>query len=339
MNRLWVQLWLAFILFTALTLGVLVAAAFLLDEALPPGEQAPIVLSGVVVLGGTLSVLFAATLARYLAGSISLVSRAAQRIASGDLSARARTATRRSPGRGEMAQLLNLFDGMAESLEKLERDRLAGAAALAHELRTPLTILKGRLEALRDGVFSPTSKEFGLLLVQIDSLSRLVEDLRTLSLAEAGKLSLNLERVDLARLAQAVIDSSETQAVARGVQFVLNVHGEVQVMGDERRLQQIVTNLVDNALAFSPQGGRVYVSLTSDPSQVVLSVRDTGPGVRPEALAHIFERFYQDDTARSSNGVGLGLAIVRSLVSLHGGHVEARNHPQGGAEFCVTLPL
>lgn len=338
MNRLWAQLWLALILFTAVTLGVLVAAAFVLDEVLPPGEQGPIVLGGVLLVGGTLSVLFASMLARYLAGPISWVSRAAQRIAGGDLSARARTANKQARGRGEVTQLLTFFDGMAESLERLEQERREGAAALAHELRTPLTVLKGRLEALRDGVFKPTLEEFDLLLTQINALSRLVEDLRTLSLADAGQLSLKRETVDLVRLTQEVLAGNEIQAREREVQFVLTADNTVYSHGDGVRLRQIVTNLTDNALAFSPPRGTIYVTLFNNSGRVVLTVRDTGPGIRSEALAYVFDRFYQDDAARSMKGSGLGLAIVKSLVGVHGGHVEVRNHPDGGAEFRVTLP-
>ena len=338
MNRLWVQLWLAFILFTAVTLGVFVAAAFVLDEVLPPGEQAPVVLAGVLLVGGTLSVLFAASLARRLAGPLSRVSRAAQRVAAGDLNARARTADEQAGGRGEVAQLLSCFDGMAESIERLERERREVAAALAHELRTPLTILRGRLEALRDGVFGPTPKEFELLLAQTDALSRLAEDLRTLSLAEAGKLSLNHEKIDLVRLTQEVLAGSELPARGREVQFVLTADSDVYAFGDEVRLRQVVTNLTDNALAFSPLRGTIYISLFSESKKITLTVRDTGPGIRPEALAYVFDRFYQDDAARSAKRSGLGLAVVKSLVGLHGGHVEVRNHPGGGAEFRVTLP-
>lgn len=338
MNRLWVQLWLGMVLFTGLALSILVGAAFLLDEVLPPGEQGPLVLGGVFLVGVTLSALAAATLARYLAKPLSLVSQAAQRVANGDLSARVQTTTRRTKGRGEIAQLLRNFDGMAESLERLERERRANAAATAHELRTPLTVLKGRLEALRDGVFEVTPNELVLLVAQADALSHLVEDLRTLSLAEVSKLSLDFGTVDLARLAREVLEGYETQAAARGVRLVLNALGDVYVKGDRMRLRQVMTNLLDNALAFSPREGRICVSLSHDVNGAVLVVRDTGPGIRREALGRVFDRFYQDDTARLEGGSGLGLAIVESLIGLHGGHVEARNHPEGGAELYVTLP-
>lgn len=227
---------------------------------------------------------------------------------------------------------------MAESLERLERERRANDAATAHELRTPLTVLKGRLEALRDGVFEVTPNELVLLVAQADALSHLVEDLRTLSLAEVSKLSLDFGTVDLARLAREVLEGYETQAAARGVRLVLNALGDVYVKGDRMRLRQVMTNLLDNALAFSPREGRICVSLSHDVNGAVLVVRDTGPGIRREALGRVFDRFYQDDTARLEGGSGLGLAIVESLIGLHGGHVEARNHPEGGAELYVTLP-
>ncbi len=340
MNRLWARLWLGLIVFAVLTLGLLVGAAFVLDEVLPSGEQGFLVLGGVVGVGGTLSVLTALVLARLLAGPLSLVSRAARRVASGDLSARVPVTVRGAEGRGELSRLQLDFNAMAESLERLERERRVYAAATAHELRTPLTVLKGRLEGLRDGVLEATPDELALLLTQIGMLARLIEDLRTLSLAEVNRLDLDLGTVDLTRLASEVIAGCEIQAGTGGVHLSLVSPAEVFVKGDRTRLRQVITNLLDNALAFSPKESRVDVLVSRGTDNAVLVVRDAGPGVRPEALERIFDRFYQDGAAGPVpvGGSGLGLAIAKSLVRLHGGHIEARNHPEGGAEFRVILP-
>lgn len=333
---LWVRLWLGFVLVAALTLGVLAGCAFLLDAVLPPGEQGPLVLGGVLLVGGAVSVLVAALLARQLARPLSLVSQVARRVAGGDLSARVQARPREMRGRDEAAQLLINFDAMAESLERLEGERQASAATIAHELRTPLTILKGRLEALRDGVLKVTPEELALLLAQTDLLTYLVEDLRVLSLADAGRLVLERGEVDLSRLVRELTESVALKAAGRLVELTCEVREGLRVQGDEQRLRQVIANLLDNALKFSPTSGQVVVALFQDAERVTLRVRDSGPGVRSEALAHLFDRFYRDDDM--SKGSGLGLAVVKSLVELHGGRVAARNHPQGGAEFEVVLP-
>ena len=244
----------------------------------------------------------------------------------------------RRKGKTEAQRLLEDFNIMAASLERLETERQATTAAIAHDLRTPLTILWGRLAGARDGLISLDKAEVELLLGQTELLARMVEDLRTLSLAEAGKLSLRRSTVDASDLVERVVMGYVSQAADKGVTLGASIAPEIRLEADPDRIQQILVNLLDNALRFAPAGGRVWISLKAVKRSATLSVRDDGPGIGEEALKHVFKRFYREDTARSGAGTGLGLAIVHSLVSLHGGSVSASNHPSGGALFEVTLP-
>jgi len=195
--------------------------------------------------------------------------------------------------------------------------------------------LQARLAALRDGVFALDAREVQLLAQQTDLLARLVEDLRTLSLTEAGKLTLNLHTCDLSALVKDVVEGFEPRAAAKGIRLEVCAQ-EATLIGDAARLRQSVANLLDNALRFTPEAGSVAVALQTGQAGVSLLVRDTGPGIAKGTQAQVFERFYRADADRS--GSGLGLAIVRSLVELHGGRVEAMNAPEGGAVFQVSLP-
>jgi signal transduction histidine kinase len=231
---------------------------------------------------------------------------------------------------------------MAEALEHLDAERRAGAAVVAHELRTPLTILQSRLEAARDGLLPVDDGELATLLQQTGVLSRLVDDLKTLSMAEAGRLRLVVRPVDLGELADRVAAGFRTAATARGVALVVDA-AAVTASADPDRVTQVLGNLLDNALHHTPAGGTVRVAVEraevgrSGP-EAVLTVADSGPGFPADALGRVFDRFSRADAARSraTGGSGLGLAVVRALVELHGGRVEARN--AGGAQVTVVLP-
>lgn len=262
-------------------------------------------------------------------------------MAGGDLSARALLPMGEQRGLGsapgdEAVRLVYDFNAMAASLERLETERQATAASIAHELRTPLAVLQARLATLRDGVFPLDLREVGLLEQQTSLLARLVEDLRHLSLAEAGRLTLNLHACDLSALVKDVVASFEPHAAAKGVRLEVWAE-ETTLTGDAARLRQAVANLIDNALRFAPEAGSVTVTLKAQEGGATLFVRDTGPGLGEGDEARVFERFYRADAERS--GSGLGLAIVRSIVELHGGRVAAMNAPEGGAVFRVSLAL
>jgi two-component system, OmpR family, sensor histidine kinase BaeS len=338
MSRIWVRLWLGIvaagvglIIFTVLSLIVV-------DRVFRRTAQSESSLGSVIVLvgmacGALFTVGVALWLAWHLMRPIVAISEAARLITRGDLSVRATTQTR---GKNEITQLLQDFNVMAESLEKLETERKSTTATIAHELRTPITVLRGRLAALRDGVFEFSKAELDILLQQTELLARLVEDLRILSLAEVGKLSLELAEIEFAALVRTTVSSFETQAAAKQVRLELCVPEHVTVYGDEVRLRQVIANLLANAIHFTPEGGRVGVRLEARENKMSLEIRDSGEGVPKENLPHLFNRFYKSDDAKS--GSGLGLAIVKSFVELHGGQVSAANHLEGGAVFRVTLP-
>jgi signal transduction histidine kinase len=290
---------------------------------------------GVLVIG----VIVALLVARRISRPLMNVSQAAARVSRGDLSARAPISRRR--GGDETALLLRNFNSMADSLERLEGERRATSAAIAHELRTPLTILRGRLEAIRDDVITLNNKEISNLLSQTEVLSRLVTDLRTLSLADAGQISLERQTVDVRALVAQVVNSFEARAGDRGMklEFVSDLaHCDAPI--DSSRIIQVVANLIENAIRYAPEGGFARVSLNTNLNDIIITVRDSGAGIEADQLERVFDRFYRTDASRSrfTGGSGLGLAIVRTMVELHGGRITVRNHPEGGAEFEVRLP-
>jgi two-component system, OmpR family, sensor histidine kinase BaeS len=290
---------------------------------------------GVLVVG----VIIALLVARRISRPLMNVSQTAARVARGDLSARAPISRRR--GGDETATLLRNFNAMADSLERLEGERRATSAAIAHELRTPLTILRGRLEAIRDDVITLDNKEISNLLSQTEVLSRLVTDLRTLSLADAGQISLERHTVDVRALVAQVVSSFEARAGDRGMklEFVSDVP-RLDAPIDSSRIIQVTSNLIENAIRYAPEGGFARITLNSNLAEAIITVRDSGAGIEADQLERVFDRFYRTDASRSrfTGGSGLGLAIVRTMVELHGGRITVRNHPEGGAEFEVRLP-
>jgi signal transduction histidine kinase len=290
---------------------------------------------GVMVVG----VIVALLVARRISRPLMNVSMTAARVARGDLSARAPVSRRR--GGDETATLLRNFNAMADSLERLEGERRATSAAIAHELRTPLTILRGRLEAIRDDVITLDHKEITNLLSQTEVLSRLITDLRTLSLADAGQISLERHTVDVHALVSQVVNSFEARAGDRGMklEFVSDM-SRLDAPVDSSRIIQVVSNLIENAIRYAPEGGFARISLNTNLNDAIITVRDSGAGIEADQLERVFDRFYRTDASRSrfTGGSGLGLAIVRAMVELHGGRITVHNHPEGGAEFEVRLP-
>jgi len=245
-------------------------------------------------------------------------------------------------GNDEVAALARAFNGMAERLEVGERVRRQLFADVAHELRHPLAVLQGRLESMQDGVVPLDPEQVLHLQDMVLSLTRLVGDLRDLSLAEVGRLSLHPRPVDLGEIIADLRENLEPVAADRGIRLVTNVAADLPaVTVDVDRIRQVLVNLLDNALHYTPREGRVEVRATSDGQYLTVEVADTGPGIPPEDLSHIFDRFYRTDRARTraTGGSGLGLAIVRSLVVLHGGTVDAQSRQGEGSRFIVTLPL
>ena len=312
----------------------------LLSDYRTAQRQAVIVGVGGAVLA---SVLLALLLSRTIARPIEAVSDAASRLAGGDLSARV-DFTRLPYPASETRTLALDFNQMATALGQLEGERKAMIADIAHELRNPLATLQLRLDALSDGLVSFNDDEAKLLQGQVGLLARLIGDLRTLSLADADRLTLNRLELDLNTLAEQVVQQAQSQAENAGVKLSFTPADEpAWVDADPDRLTQVLHNLLDNAFRVTPPGGSVAVRLFVVPTEITLQVRDTGPGIAEDELSTVFARFVQGkrrDT-NSKTGSGLGLAIVQSLVKLHGGRVQAENYRSGnesGAQLEVTLP-
>lgn len=289
-------------------------------------------------IAGGLALLLALLFSYQLNRPIRDLTRAASKLAAGDLS-------QRVPARGgpELSTLSAAFNRMAASLQRAEQNRRAMTADIAHELRTPIAIQRAHLEALQDGVYPLTVENLQPVLEQTELLTRLVEDLRTLALADAGELNLERSPVDIAELAWRVVDRFRPQAESSGVQIVLeNSETETFTLNvDSGRVEQVLNNLLSNALRYTPQGGEVRVGLRRRDGWALLQVADTGPGIAAEDLPRLFERFFRADPSRSraAGGTGLGLAIARQIALAHGGDLSAENRPEGGAVFTLRLPL
>ncbi|HEX2865071.1 MAG TPA: ATP-binding protein [Deinococcales bacterium] len=306
-------------------------------------------LTWTLIIGAVIAAVVGASLAMILAARIAkpieAVSRAAKRMAAGDTSARVPVAARDPRHGDETLHLALEFNRMADALESQELERKNMIADIAHELRTPLTVLQSRLEAMLDGVLPVSEEELTRLHRQTGLLARLVADLRTLSLADAGRLEIERRAVDLASVATAVVAAFQTRAHDKGVTLSFSPDGEgPTINGDPDRLSQVLTNLLDNALKFTPSGGTIRVGTRQADRMADLFVVDSGPGIPEQSLPHVFDRFYRapgsgPKTPGERTGSGLGLAIARTLVELHGGKVLAANEPNGGARFDVSLPI
>lgn len=266
--------------------------------------------------------------------------KAADALADGDLTARV-------PVRGnrEFRRLADSFNRMAGALETADRQRRELLADVAHELRTPLTVVQGNLEGLRDGVYQPTPEHLDLILDETLKLGRLVDDLRLLTLAEAGQLSLDMQALDVSQLLADLRDAFACQADEAGIELVLDAGQSLPpLQADPQRLGQVLGNLIGNALRHTPRGGRVTLGAALAPAgdAIRLWVADTGEGIAAGDLPRIFDRFWRGDPARSHEagaGSGLGLAIARSLVEAHGGRIWADSQPGQGTTVSCLLPL
>jgi signal transduction histidine kinase len=264
---------------------------------------------------------------------------AADAVAEGDLSVRVEVPQHSS---GEFERLAKSFNRMVEELERSDQQRRNLTADVAHELRTPLHIIRGNLEGVLDDVYEPTDEHIQATLEETQQLSRLVEDLRTLSLAEAGQLPLVWEPVDVAELLADVCTSFSGQAEAAGIDLRVEIEGDPPtVTGDVVRLDQVLGNLIANAIRHTPAGGSITLKAEPIKDGVRIRVSDTGEGIPADDLPYVFDRFWKGDRARtraSGSGSGLGLAIARQLVNAHGGTICVESEIGQGTTFTIELP-
>ena len=256
---------------------------------------------------------------------------AAERVAEGDYTVRVP-----EKGPGAMRSLGRAFNKMASRLHQVDEQRRTLLADVTHELRTPLTVIQGNLEGMLDGVYPADETNLRALLDETHLLSRLIDDLRTLALAESGALQLKKEPTDPLLLIRETVGAFQPQADAASVSLTVEGTDLPLVSLDPARMRQVLANLIGNALRYSPAGSSVRVRCWLAADMFQIEVCDSGPGIPTEDLPHIFERFYK---SADSGGMGLGLAIARHIVLAHGGRISAESAPGAGATIRVELPV
>lgn len=274
-------------------------------------------------------------LAQRLGRPVSAVALAARRVARGELTARAEVPL---PANTELATLVADFNAMADHLERAEGERRMTTAAIAHELRTPLTVMRGRLQGMLDGVFETNRSEVTRLVAQTDLLTRIVEDLRTVTLAEAGRLDLRWETVELRALAAECIEIMGPRLTSSGLRAELE--GEaVMVRADRDRLMQAFCAFLDNVVRYAPNTGVVDVMVRREEGVASVCVADRGPGLPKGGTELAFQGFWRADESRSRalGGSGLGLAVVQAIASAHGAQARASNRSGGGSVFEIRF--
>jgi two-component system sensor histidine kinase BaeS len=285
------------------------------------------------------AVLISFVLSRSILHPLRDMMQASQRIAEGHYNERVKAGSA-----DELGQLANRFNQMAEKLYQVESMRRQLIGDVSHELRTPLTAIKGSMEGLMDGVLPATDETYQQIHQEADRLNRLVDDLQELSRVEAGAYELDLRPMNLAPLLETLAKRFRQPFEAKRVRLDLNLPADLPtVLADEHRILQVLTNLTGNALMYTPEGGIVTIHVTHEHKMVQVTVRDTGAGIAPEHLSHLFDRFYRVDKSRSraaGGGSGIGLTIAKYLVEAHGGKIWVESEGKGkGSAFSFTLPV
>jgi len=288
-------------------------------------------------VAGLAAVLLTLILSRRILRPVEALTTAARRMEKGDLSQRVEVQSN-----DEIGELARAFNAMADGLTRLEELRRNMVTDVAHELRTPLSNIRGYLEALQDGVVEPKPGVIDSLHEEAMLLNRLVDDLRELTLAEAGQLKLEHRPVAPADIVDRALEAARAQAEAKGITLQADLPEDLPLVDvDPQRIGQVLGNLLSNALTHTPSGGEVVVAARAKGSEVEVSVSDTGEGIPPERLPYIFERFYRADRSRSraTGGTGLGLSIAKQLVEAHGGRISVASQVGQGTTFTFTLPV
>ncbi len=289
------------------------------------------------LLAAAIALVLTFVLSRRMSSPIGALAATARRLGRGDLSQRVQLRDR-----GEVRELAQAFNSMAVDLERLEQLRRNLVADVAHELRTPLSNIQGYVEAIRDGVMKPDGATLDSLNEEAALLSRLVDELQELSLAEAGELKLVYQEEDVTELIRRAAVSWQPQVVAKGMSLSVDLPDKLPSVNiDWQRINQVLHNLLENAVAHTGKGGIITVAAAERGAWVEISVSDTGEGIPAQDLPNIFERFYRVDRsrARATGGSGLGLTITKRLVEAHGGKIEAQSKLGKGSRFSFTIPI
>jgi signal transduction histidine kinase len=318
-----------FLLMALVFVSVMALLGWLIASAIGAAGGVPTILIG---LAGLFALALIGRAIRGAAAPVGDLIEASGRIEEGDFSTRVPES-----GPREVRALARAFNEMSARLEATEQDRRSALADVSHELRTPLTVIQGNLEALLDGIYPADAEHLQLLLDETRILERLIDDLRTLTLAEAGSLVLHREPTDLRALLNDVAASYRTQADQTGMALTVTVPDDLPSLDiDPARIREVVSNLLTNALRHTPRDGKVEVSAQLAGDHVEVSIHDTGSGIPPDQLDRIFDRFYR---SADSPGSGLGLPIAKSLVEAHGGTATALSEMGDGTRVAFTLPV
>ncbi|MBC7258176.1 MAG: HAMP domain-containing protein [Chloroflexi bacterium] len=295
------------------------------------------ILISVAALAVVLGLVISAILSRSLTAPLQRLAAAARAVAQGDIGKRVSV-----EGTSEVAEVAQAFNEMTTALEKAEKLRQNLVSDVAHELRTPLSVLQGNLRAILDDVYPLDKAEIARLYDETRILARLVDDLQELAQAEAGALRFNIVPTDVASVLRSAVARFEPAAEGKSIRLTCEIPEALpEAMADPDRVSQILNNLISNALRHTPEGGQIALSAAAKEGFVEISVADTGEGIAPEDLPHVFDRFWRADRSRSraGGGAGLGLAIVRALVEAQDGRVHAASEGPGkGSVFSFTLP-
>jgi len=289
------------------------------------------------VLAALVGLLISTLQSRRILKPVKALVQASRLVAAGDYSQQVPV-----EGQDELSEMAISFNSMVKEMDEQQSLRRRSMADIAHELRTPLSVLQIDLESIKDGLTDPSPPVIDRLKAEVDHLNHLVEDLRMLSLVEAGELQLEIQPVKMGELIQYVQQRIENTAQAKGIELISEIPEKVDLMvrGDSQRLAQVLFNLLLNALQHTPRGGRVSTSAEQLGREVRVSITDNGEGIPQQDLPHIFERFYHSDLARSriTGGTGLGLAIAHSLIDAHGGRIWVQSEEGKGSTFIFSLP-
>ncbi len=342
LNRqiIWSTTIVAFVALSVMFFGFLIYGyvyEWLFKDSAPPDDWAVsdfVVLGINVAIGQAVGAYVGWRLARRLVKPLTAVTEAARLIADGDFAGRATG----EGNFGEADRLISDFNRMAEELQRAEKELQYSNSAIAHELRTPLTILRGRMQGLADGVFEPSQEVFRGLIGHIDALTRIVDDLKTLSLMNAGRMELQQSRFDVGEEIADIIDSVGPSLASLSIRIETDLQ-KMAVIADRARIRQAVLALIDNVARYAP-GSRLSVASQETGNLCVIMVSDDGPGMTAAESERAFERFWRADDARTrrGGGSGLGLAVVKAIAEAHGGHATIDSRKGGGTTVVLTIP-